>query len=303
MRYGTESKGSKKMILNNIHENEFIAIGESIGKIIKDGTDDSKKVIFICGKDKNDISSYRYKISTILSHEKNYQLAYPEDLFEDLLEGQANNSLLKLEEQLAQAVDLIILIPESPGSFAELGAFSMRKELAQKMLVLRQGKFKSDKSFINHGPIRLIREYKGHVQDLPNDFDIGNSLHVSAVVKKVKKLIPSGRRKKNIDNILLFQHYILLFIYLFDEIEIHIIMKLLSVIFNRKLMNDDYIASKAAIHSLIRTSMIEKSNSGYVIRKKGFENIHERYYSLNDINEIRIKIMNKQLGRQILSSR
>nr|UKE83550.1 hypothetical protein KXZ65_21170 [Pectobacterium sp. PL152] len=70
MRYGTESKGSKKMILNNIHENEFIAIGESIGKIIKDGTDDSKKVIFICGKDKNDISSYRYKISTILSHEK-----------------------------------------------------------------------------------------------------------------------------------------------------------------------------------------------------------------------------------------
>lgn len=291
------------MILNNIYEKEFNAIGESIGKIIKDGTDDSKKIIFICGKDKNDVSSYRYKISTILSHEKNYQLAYPEDLFEDLLEGQANNSLLKLEEQLAQAVDLIILIPESPGSFAELGAFSMRKELAQKMLVLRQGKYKSDKSFINHGPIRLIREYKGHVQDLPNDFDVMNSLHVSPVVKKIKKLIPSGRKKKNIDNILLLQHYILLFIYLFDGVEIKIIMKLLSMIFNRKLKNDDYIASKAAIHSLIRTSMIEKNNSGYVIRNKGFENIIERYYALSDINELRIKIMNKQLGRQILPSK
>ncbi|KKW52471.1 retron St85 family effector protein [Pantoea sp. V108_6] len=287
------------MILNNIYDTEFKAIGESIRKIIKEGTDDSKKIIFICGKDKSDISSYRYKISTILSNEKNYQLAYPEDLFEDLLEGQANNSLLKLEEQLAQAVDLIILIPESPGSFAELGAFSMRKELAQKMLVLRQGKYKSDKSFINHGPIRLIREYKGHVQDLPNDFDIKNSLHVSSVIRKVKKLIPSGRKKKNIDNILLFQHYILLFIYLFDEVEMHIITNLLSVIFERKLKNDDYIASKAALHSLIRTSMIEKSNNVYVIRSKGFENILERYYAINDINEIRIKIMNKQLSRQI----
>lgn len=287
------------MILNNIYDAEFKAIGESIRKIIKEGTDDSKKIIFICGKDKSDISSYRYKISTILSNEKNYQLAYPEDLFEDLLEGQANNSLLKLEEQLAQAVDLIILIPESPGSFAELGAFSMRKELAQKMLVLRQGKYKSDKSFINHGPIRLIREYKGHVQDLPNDFDIKNTLHVSPVIKKVKKLIPSGRKKKNIDNILLFQHYILLFIYLFDGVEMHMITNLLGVIFERKLKNDDYIASKAALHSLIRTSMIEKSNNVYVIRSKGFENILERYYAINDINEIRIKIMNKQLSRQI----
>lgn len=288
------------MILNNIYDAEFKAIGESIRKIIKEGTDDSKKIIFICGKDKSDISSYRYKISTILSNEKNYQLAYPEDLFEDLLEGQANNSLLKLEEQLAQAVDLIILIPESPGSFAELGAFSMRKELAQKMLVLRQGKYKSDKSFINHGPIRLIREYKGHVQDLPNDFDIKNTLHVSPVIKKVKKLIPSGRKKKNIDNILLFQHYILLFIYLFDGVEMHMITNLLGVIFERKLKNDDYIASKAALHSLIRTSMIEKSNNVYVIRSKGFENILERYYAINDINEIRIKIMNKQLSRQII---
>lgn len=80
-------------------------------------------------------------------------------------------------------------------------------------------------------------------------------------------------------------------------------MKLLNIIFNRKLGNDDYIASKAAIHSLIRTSMIEKNNNGYVIRHKGFENILQRYYALNDINELRIKIMNKQLGRQTLSSK
>ncbi|EAT6679566.1 UDP-3-O-(3-hydroxymyristoyl)glucosamine N-acyltransferase, partial [Salmonella enterica] len=132
---------------------------DTIRNIIINGINDTKKVIFICGKDKSDKESYRFKISQLLERNTNYQLAYPEDLFEDLfedlLEGQANNSLLSLEQQLAEAVDLIILIPESPGSFAELGAFSTRKELAEKMLVLRQNKYKADKSFINHGPIRL----------------------------------------------------------------------------------------------------------------------------------------------------
>lgn len=67
------------------------------------------------------------------------------------MEGQANNSLLSLEQQLAEAVDLIILIPESPGSFAELGAFSTRKELAEKMLVLRQKNIRLIKVLLTMG--------------------------------------------------------------------------------------------------------------------------------------------------------
>ncbi|WP_407439883.1 retron St85 family effector protein [Lelliottia sp.] len=286
------------MLIANFREKDLEHLGQSISKIIKDGTDNSKKVIFLCGKDKSDTESYRYKISKVLLKEKNLQLAYPEDLFEDLLEGQANNSLLHLEEQLAQAVDLIVLIPESPGSFAELGAFSMREDLAQKTLVLRQSKFKSDKSFINHGPIRLIRSYKGHVQDIPNNFDVTDTLQTSKIIKKIKRMLPPGRVKKNIDNILLFQHHLLLFIYLFDNSNFQILTKLLSLVLNRPLVKDDYIACRAALHGLVRTSMVEKNNDIFTIRQNGFDDISTRYYSINEINSLRIKIMNKQLARQ-----
>ncbi|MFZ4832192.1 hypothetical protein [Rouxiella sp. Mn2063] len=100
--------------------------------LVINGIDDSKRIIFICGKDKTDTESYRFRVSAFLETFSHYQLAFPEDLFEDLLEGQANHSLLSLETQLADAVDLIILIPESPGSFAELGAFTTLPGLAKK---------------------------------------------------------------------------------------------------------------------------------------------------------------------------
>ncbi|EAR1262509.1 UDP-3-O-(3-hydroxymyristoyl)glucosamine N-acyltransferase, partial [Salmonella enterica] len=58
---------------------------DTIRNIIINGINDTKKVIFICGKDKSDKESYRFKISQLLEHNTNYQLAYPEDLFEDLL--------------------------------------------------------------------------------------------------------------------------------------------------------------------------------------------------------------------------
>ncbi|WP_197710769.1 MULTISPECIES: retron St85 family effector protein [Serratia] len=290
------------MIINNIHEKDFNSIAREINGIIKDGLDDSKKIIFLCGKDKSDKNSYRHKISLLLEKEKNYQLAYPEDLFEDLLEGQAGNSLLALEEQLAEAVDLIILIPESPGSFAELGAFSMRKELASKMLILRQGKYKSDKSFINHGPIRLVKTAKGHVQDIPSNFDVSSSIYSAPITRQIRKMIPSGRKKRNIDNILMYQNHILLLVYLFDDMTQSTLNKLLGIILNRRLKSQDYTASKAAIHSLIRSSLIEKNHETLQIKDKGFQDINTRYYAINEINALRIKIMNKQLGRQLKKS-
>ncbi|EAT0463957.1 UDP-3-O-(3-hydroxymyristoyl)glucosamine N-acyltransferase, partial [Salmonella enterica] len=231
----------------------------------------------------------------LLEHNTNYQLAYPEDLFEDLLEGQANNSLLSLEQQLAEAVDLIILIPESPGSFAELGAFSTRKELAEKMLVLRQKKYKADKSFINHGPIRLVRSAKGKILDIPHDFDYKNKEHFSEIIKTVKKMIPSGRRSKSINNILLYQNHILLLIYLFDELNITSIHKLMSMVLEKKLTNQELIGCKAAIHSLTRSQFIDKIGNEYILTDRGFSDVQLKYYALNEITNLRISIMNKQL--------
>lgn len=274
---------------------DLAKIFPTLKEIIETGINDSKRVVFICGKDKSDLTSFRYKVSSILEEHTKYQLAYPEDLFEDLLEGQAANSLLSLEAHLADAVDLIILIPESPGSFAELGAFSMIQELSQKMLVLRQGRYKSDKSFINHGPIRLVKSYKGKVMDLPFDFEHSNPDCYNPILIQVKKMMPHGRRKKTINNILLFHNYILLFVYLFDKIDTSSIYKLLGLLFEKKLNNQEEIGCKAAIHALIRSQHVDKVGNFLYLTKKGFDEIPEKYFALSDINELRIKIMNIQL--------
>ena len=72
---------------------------DEIRNLLINGFDDSQKTIFLCGKDKSDKKSLRYKFSTFLSQEKGITLTYPEDLFEDLLEGQGKNSLFDLTQQ------------------------------------------------------------------------------------------------------------------------------------------------------------------------------------------------------------
>ncbi len=282
--------------IENFSDKDLIKYTDATRNIIINGINDTKKVIFICGKDKSDKESFRFKISQLLEQKTNYQLAYPEDLFEDLLEGQANNSLLSLEQQLAEAVDLIILIPESPGSFAELGAFSTQKELAEKMLVLRPKKYKSDKSFINHGPIRLVRSYRGKILDIQSNFDNQKAEHISTILKTIKKMIPSGRKSKSINNILLYQNHILLLVYLFDSLSLSSIHKLMALILSqKKLTNQEVIGCKAAIHSLTRSLFIDKVGNEFCITSRGFTDIQNKYYALNEISTLRINIMNKQL--------
>jgi hypothetical protein len=253
--------------IKSIHDNILEKLIPDLRDLVINGIDDSKRIIFICGKDKTDTESYRYRVSSFLEKFSHYQLAFPEDLFEDLLEGQANHSLLALETQLANAVDLIILIPESPGSFAELGAFTMLPELAKKMLVLRQGRYKSDKSFINHGPIRLLKHHKGKVIDLPSNFNHLDVNHTLPLLKQVRRMAPQGRRKKALNNILL----------------------------EKKLTPQEQTACRAATHSLIRLLLLEKRDGFFTLTTRGFEEAQRRYFALSKVNDLRIKVMNIQL--------
>ncbi|EAR6046433.1 UDP-3-O-(3-hydroxymyristoyl)glucosamine N-acyltransferase [Salmonella enterica] len=290
-------KSPKQSIINKFPDLHVHQTIDDIRDLLINGFDDSQKTIFLCGKDKSDKKSLRHKFSTFLSQEKGITLTYPEDLFEDLLEGQGKNSLLSLETQLANSVDLIVLIPESPGSFAELGAFSMDKALAKKMLVIRMGEYKSGKSFINHGPIRLVRAYGGEIFDIPKNFDEKNPNHVRAVLDKIKDTLPNGRKKKELDNILLYSKHILLLTYLFDDLSLRSVYKIMELIMGRKFENRDNIACKSATHSLIRAGLINQHEGSFTITKIGYTSISNSFHLKSSLTEIRTKIMNKQYAR------
>lgn len=59
------------------------------------------------------------------------------------------------ERTIAEAVDSILIFPESPGSFAELGYFSAYDSLAKKTLVAIREEHQGN-SFINLGPVHAI---------------------------------------------------------------------------------------------------------------------------------------------------
>lgn len=73
---------------------------------------------------------------------------FDEQIFSDLLE---------LEEMIADLSSLVVLFVESPGSIAELGAFSQIEKIRRKLMVVQEKDHASFSSFINLGPIRFLR--------------------------------------------------------------------------------------------------------------------------------------------------
>jgi hypothetical protein len=66
--------------------------------------------------------------------------------------------LLSIEDKLAAFSDCVMIILESPGALAEVGAFAIKDELAKIVLVINEEKFRRDNSFVNLGPITKIEK-------------------------------------------------------------------------------------------------------------------------------------------------
>jgi hypothetical protein len=65
-------------------------------------------------------------------------------------------SALEMEAELAKLADIVIIVVESPGTFAELGAFSLSNELRLKLLPIVDSRYKGEESFVVTGPLRWI---------------------------------------------------------------------------------------------------------------------------------------------------
>jgi hypothetical protein len=82
-------------------------------------------------------------------------LFYAERVWE-LIATRPGAGALKMESDLASLADLVVIIVESPGTFAELGAFSLVESLRRKLLPIVDLEYKGQDSFISTGPLRWI---------------------------------------------------------------------------------------------------------------------------------------------------
>ena len=81
-----------------------------------------------------------------------------EQVFETLRQHRKTKDLLSLEDAFASFSDCIIIVLESPGSFAEIGAFAIKDEIAKILLVINDIRYSRDESFINLGPIAKVNK-------------------------------------------------------------------------------------------------------------------------------------------------
>lgn len=65
--------------------------------------------------------------------------------------------MISFEEDIAKLVALIVVIAESPGSLAELGAFASISNIRSKLRVIVRQKHADEESFIRFGPIQRVR--------------------------------------------------------------------------------------------------------------------------------------------------
>ena len=114
----------------------------------------TKKVVFLCGgfesRRRDALSKYlaRFADDTLVF--------YAEAVWAVIAEALPNANALAIEEQLAALADIVVVVVESVGTFAEIGAFALSAPLRSKLLPILDGAYKNTDSFLTTGPIRWV---------------------------------------------------------------------------------------------------------------------------------------------------
>lgn len=92
------------------------------------------------------------------------------------------DDLISFEEDVARIAAVVLVIAESPGSLAEMGAFSSNDTIRKNLRIIVQEKYSSDESFIRYGPVqRIKRDGDGFVGVFPWRSHKNGELVVSSI--------------------------------------------------------------------------------------------------------------------------
>ena len=68
-----------------------------------------------------------------------------------------NAAAAEIAHAKKNTTDAIIMLPSSPGSFLEFGAFSNIRDICSKMLIIVDKQYQNDKNYMSLGPIIAAR--------------------------------------------------------------------------------------------------------------------------------------------------
>lgn len=170
-------------------------------RLIKEGLTNGRallradaRVVFICGgSKKNSGTSARADYMEYARvHLPNFSFFEAEDVFTALTHDRKKD-LLSLEKKFAKYSDCIIIITESAGAIAELGAFAMDDIVAKKVLAINDERYRTEESFIALGPIRKLDKISKFKPTIHTSFE--RILLVASDMEERLNRIPNSYRK------------------------------------------------------------------------------------------------------------
>jgi hypothetical protein len=183
--------------------------------------DQSAFWVFLCGGGKPTQMRLRRHIGDRISATKSkyrYKVYYPEDMFIELILGHSRADLLSLENILAESVHAVAILLESPGTFTELGAFANHHKLKDKLIVVTDPAYGTQRSFINLGPIRYLQtNTRSHVHYLTVD-ETNTRAIASVITESTRKVAVTSPPRLCIENPIGSYEFFLALIYTLDPI-------------------------------------------------------------------------------------
>lgn len=292
-----------KNSLNDISKTDCILISKIIRDKIYKPAFSFKTTVFLCGADINQKDKIRHQIAQALKWKFWFDIIYPEDIFDELLYSSKAIDLLSLEGLLADSVDAVVIIPESPGSFAELGAFANDEKLRKKLICVVDKKYQKDKSFVNQGPLKLVKKENsfGLVFIDPENVQF----EVDELVSSLKKMKKVSAKKSYRLSLLQLENFLLPSIYLLEPVLKNTLIDLVTA--SAEDEKNSFQTTTTALTILTKKKLIQLSNEGFELTSLGLEKFYafqktksriKRHDERIEIDNIRLEILNLKNRRK-----
>jgi len=150
-------------------------------------------VVFACGANINNPESVReLLLAYAIKRFRHGTMFRAEDAFR-ALSPSSDYNLLTIEHELAEYSDCVVVISESPGAFAELGAFASNEKVVKKILVVIPKMHAISPSFINMGPIAYISKKSIFKEAICIDLSSA-SINFDDIIERIERTVARRRR-------------------------------------------------------------------------------------------------------------
>lgn len=251
-------------------------MGRSIAEGFAKDLEVSTVTVFLAGGSTKRKGSIRPQLRRELRgrrYVRGYDVLYPEELFDELMGSHPNRDLLSLENMLADSAHAIIIVVESPGAIAELGAFANSERLRPKLVAVVDKKYRGDRSFIMLGPLAQLRNVRrGAV--IMHDFGKPDTSRLAEDVRRaVRGIIKDTRVDASLNNPIRAQYFLLASLLVAEPMDLPSLARFLAATGECEFERASIVAT-TALNILLRQGEVTLEEARYRLTPRGLQRLN-----------------------------